>query len=158
MSTLSTLLLVAVIFIVALLMVRSLVSFVLDPDPTVKAGPMYVTLALTTGSALLMLLMALNASFLPILPRRRTPDVYLVTAAMGITGVVTGLLTVGEAASAFVTRLVLASMALMFIALQDARRARARAAAAAGQPAQPAPATQAPARPSSRQRRGGRKR
>ena len=57
--------LVGVVFVVALLMVVSLVGFVLDPDPAVRAAPMYVTLALTTGAALLMLFLALNASFLP---------------------------------------------------------------------------------------------
>ena len=59
-----------VVCVVALLMVVSLVGFVLKPDPAVKAGPMYVTLALTTGAALLMLVMALNASFLPFISRR----------------------------------------------------------------------------------------
>jgi hypothetical protein len=66
----SLLLLVGVVFIVAVLMVISLVGFVLEPDPAVKAGPMYVTLALTTGAALLMLFTALNASFLPFLSRQ----------------------------------------------------------------------------------------
>jgi hypothetical protein len=141
---------------VALLMVVSLVGFVLKPDPAVKAGPMYVTLALTTGAALLMLIMALNASFLPFMSRARAPNVYLVMSAMGVTGVVTGLLTVGRAASPFVTRLALGSIALMFITRQNARLARAREAARAEQARQPA--RHAQPRPRSRQRRGGRKR
>jgi hypothetical protein len=153
----SLLMLLCVVFIVALLMVVSLVGFVLKPDPAVKAGPMYVTLALTTGAALLMLIMALNASFLPIVSRERVRDVHLVMWAMAGTGIVTGLLTVGREASPFVTRLVLGSIAFMFITLQDARlaRARARAAAPAGQAKPPAPQAQ---RPRGRKRRGGRKR
>jgi len=151
----SLLLLLCVVFIVALLMVASLVGFVLKPDPAVKAGPMYVTLTLTTGAALLMLIMALNASFLPFISRERAPNVSLVMWAMGVTGIVTGLLTVGREASPFVMRLVVGSIAFMFITVQNARLARARAAAPAGQAGSPAP--QAQPRPRSRQRRGGRK-
>jgi hypothetical protein len=136
----SLLLLVGVVFIVAVLMVISLVGFVLEPDPAVKAGPMYVTLALTTGAALLMLFTALNASFLPFMSRQRARDVQLVMWAMGITGMVTGLLTLGGEVGFVVTRLILSSVALMFIMLQNARLAR-RLARARGQ-----------------QRRGGRKR
>ena len=62
-----------VVFIVAVLMVVSLVDFVVKPDPAVRAGPMYVTLMLTTGAALLMLVMALNASFLPFVSRSGRP-------------------------------------------------------------------------------------
>jgi len=151
----SLLLLVGVVFIVALMMVVSLVGFVLKPDPAVKAGPMYVTLTLTTGAALLMLLVALNASFLPFMSRQRARDVQLVMWAMGVTGVVTGVLTLGGAVSSFVTRFVLASVAFMFITVQNARLARAREAAPARQAGPPAP--QAQPRPRSRQRRGGRK-
>jgi hypothetical protein len=156
MRTGSLLLLLCVDFIVALMMVVSLVGFVLKPDPAVKAGPMYVTLALTTGAALLMFIMALNASFLPIMSRQRARDVQLVMSAMAVTGVVTGVLTLGGEVSFVVTRLVLGSMAFVFITVQNARLARAREAAPAGQ-AQPS-APQAQARPGSRQRRGGRKR
>jgi len=152
----SLLLLVGVVFIVALLMVVSLVGFVLEPDPAVKAGPMYVTLTLTTGAAVLMLFVALNASFLPFMSRQRARDVQLVMTVMGVTGVVTGLVTLGGAISFVVTRLVLSSIAFMFISLQHARLARARAAAPMG-PAGP-PAQQAQPRPRSQQRRGGRKR
>ena len=151
----SLLILVGVVFIVALLMVVSLVEFVLEPDPAVKAGPMYVTLALITGAALLMLFLALNASFLPFMSRERTRNVSLVMWVMGVTGIVTGLLTVGREASPFVTRLVLGSIAFTFITVQNARLARARAAAPAGRAGPPAP--QAQPRPRSRQRRGGRK-
>jgi len=151
----SLLLLLCVVFIVALLMVVSLVGFVLKPDPAVKAGPMYVTLTLTTGAALLMLILALNASFLPFMSRERARNLQLVMWVMGVTGIVTGLLTVGREASPFLTRLVLGSIAFMFITVQNARLARARAAAPAGQAGPPAP--QAQLRPRSRQRRGGRK-
>jgi hypothetical protein len=153
--TLSLLLLVGVDFIVALLMVVSLVGFVLKPDPAVKAGPMYVTLALTTGAALLMFAMALNASFLPFLSRERAPNVQLVMWAMGATGVVTGLLTLGQAAGPFVTRLALSSLAFVFITMQNARLARARAAAPAGRADAAAPRAQP--HPRTRQRRAGRK-
>jgi hypothetical protein len=127
-------------------MVVSLVGFVLKPDPAVKAGPMYVMLALTTGAALLMLIMALNATFLPIVSREQVRDVHLVMWAMAGTGIATGLLTVGREASPFVTRLVLGSIAFMFITMQDARlaRARARAAAPAGAPPPRAPAPPGP--------------
>jgi len=74
--------LVSVVFVVALLMVVSLVEFMLKPDPAVRAGPMYVTLTLTTGAAMLMLVLALNASFLPFLSRERAPNVQLVMWAM----------------------------------------------------------------------------
>ena len=153
--SITLLLLLGVVFIVAVMMVLSLVGFVFRPDPAVKAGPMYVTLALTTGAALLMFIVALNASFLPFMSRERARDVSLVMWVMGVTGIVTGLLTVGRVASPFVTRLVLGSVAFMFITLQNARLAQARAAARAGQAGPPA--SQAQPRPRSRQRRGGRK-
>jgi len=152
----SLLLLVGVVFIVAVLMVISLVGFVLEPDPAVKAGPMYVTLTLTTGAALLMLFAALNLSILPFMSRQRARDVQLVMWAMGVTGVVTGVLTLGGAVSFVVTRLVLGSIAFMFIMLQNARLTRARAAAPARQTA--SPASRAQPHPRSQQRRGGRKR
>jgi hypothetical protein len=156
LRTSSLLVLVSVVFVVALLMVVSLVEFMLKPDPAVRAGPMYVTLTLTTGAAMLMLVLALNASFLPFLSRERAPNVQLVMWAMGITGIVTGLLTLGRAASPFATRFVLAGLAFVFITVQNARLARARAAAPAGPAAPPAPRAQP--RTGSRQRRGGRKR
>lgn len=151
-------LLVCAVFIMALLMVVSSVRFVANPDPAVKAGPMYVTLALTTGAAMLMLVMALNASFLPFTTRQRAANVHLVMWAMGITGVVTGLLTVGQAASPLVTRLVLAGIAFAFITRQNGRRARARARALASAGQAGPPARQTQVRAGSRQRRGGRKR
>ncbi len=154
----SLLLLVCVVGGVALLMVVSLAGFVLRPDPAVKAGPMYVTLALTTGAALLMLVMALNASFLPFIPRRMTADVHLVMWAMGITGIVTGLLTLGGTVTGIVMRLVMGSIAFMFITIQQARLTRARATAPAGQAGAGSPVPQARPHLSRRQRRGGRKR
>jgi hypothetical protein len=154
--SISLLLLVAVDLIVAVMMVGSAVTFLIKPDPAVKAGPMYVTLALTTAAALIMFFMALNASFLPFLSHERARDVQLVMWGMAVTGILTGLLTVGAAATPFATRLLLGSLAFVFITVQNARLARARAAAAAGQPDPFAP--KAPPRPPSRQRRGGRKR
>lgn len=147
------LLLVMVVFIVALLMVLSLIGFVVKPNPAVKAGPMYVTLALTTLASLLMALMALNASYLPIIPAKQAPNIHLVMWAMGVTGVVTGLLTLGKSASSIAMRFTVAGIAFMFITTQNARRTRARAAASAGRASAPAPA----AHSRSRQRRGGRK-
>jgi len=116
---------------------------------------MYVTLALVTGATLLMLFLALNASFLPFISREQARNLQLVMWVMGVTGIVTGLVTLGGAVSFVVTRLVLGSIAFVFITMQDARLARARAAAPAGQAGPPAP--QAQPRPRSRQRRGGRK-
>ncbi len=153
--TISLLVLVCVVSVVALLMVISLVGFVVRPDPAVRAGPMYVTLTLTTGAALLMLVLALNASFLPFMSRQRVSDLQLVMLAMAVTGVVTGLLTVGGEANAFVKRLILGGIAFIFITMQNARLARAREAGPAGQAGQPTPQVQP--HPRSRQRRGGRK-
>ena len=159
----SLFLLVGVVGVVALLMLVSLLDFVLKPDPAVKAGPMYVTLILTTAASLLMFFLALNATYLPVLPRRQVPNFQLVMGAMGVTGVVTGLLTVGGAAGSYVTRLVFASLAYVFITVQDARLARARSAAptaqaAASRPSQRADAPATKPRSYTRQRRGGRKR
>jgi hypothetical protein len=166
-GTLMILLLVDLI--VALLMIVSFAQFVFKPDPSVKAGPMYVTLALTTGAAMLMLIAALNATYLPFMSRQRARDVQLVMFAMAVTGVATGLLTVGGAANAFLMRLVLGGIAFVFITMQNTRLTLAREAAAAGQagpqtarPRGPAPQAREPAaqpqpRTRSRQRRGGRK-
>jgi hypothetical protein len=160
-------LLVGVVIVVALLSVVSTARFVADPTPGVRTGPMYVTLALTTTAAMLMAVMALNASFLPIMNARRAANVHLVMWSMGLTGVVTGILTVGSAAGPVVTRLVLGGLAFVFIAAQNSRLTRARARGQAGLPAAPAGRTpggrapasrQAPAHATSRQRRGGRKR
>jgi uncharacterized RDD family membrane protein YckC len=155
------LLLVITVGVVASTMVVSFVLFVARPDPAVKAGPMYVTFTLTTASLLLMLVLALNASFLPIMTRRRAADLSLMMWGMGITGVLTGMLTLGGAVSTIVMRFVVGCIAFTFIAIQNARLARAHAAAAAAAPATagraPAPAPQAQAEPRSRQRRGGRK-
>jgi hypothetical protein len=153
--TSSLVILVGVVFVVALLMVGSLVGFIHRPDPAVKAGPMYFTLAFTTGATLLMLFLALNASFFRVMSPQRTPSVQLVMWAMGGTGIVTGLLTVGKAASPVVMRFLLATIAYAFITIQQSRLARARRTAPAGQPDQPA--ARAQQRPRSRQRRGGRK-
>jgi hypothetical protein len=89
-----------------------------------------------------------------------------------VTGMVTGLLTLGSLASPFVMRFVLASVAFAFIMIRQARVTRARDAAVAGHanpsasggkadPAVPAGNVRPEAhskRHVSRQRRGGRKR
>lgn len=151
-------------------MVMSFAGFAAKPDPAIKAGPMYVTLALTTGAALLMLFVAVNATLWPVISRIQARNVHLVMWTMGIVGIVTGVLTVGRPVSPFVQRLVIASIALVFIVLQDARLAKARAAAAAGGgqgqgaaakqhgPGRQAKPNMQARRPASRQRRGGRKR
>jgi hypothetical protein len=148
-------LLVLVVAVVALMMVYSLLAFVVRPDPAVKAGPMYVTLILTTIAALLMFVLALNSSYLRLMSRTQVPNVQLVMWATGITGIVTGLLTLGRDASPIVMRLVVAGVASAFITVQDARLARARAAAP--RPAADGAASARSSRPRGRQRRGGRK-
>jgi hypothetical protein len=153
------LLLVGADVIVAAMMVGEALRFVISPDPDVKAGPMLVTLALTTGASLLMVLLALNYTFLPLFSRRRTNDLSLIMYGMGATGVVTGMLTVGAAAGPLIARLFVGALAYVFIWMQARRIERARAQ---GVVAGPAARTAAPRRTApparSRQRRGGRKR
>ena len=156
MYSISLVMLVTVVLVVAATMVFSLARFVAHPDPAVKAGPMYFTIAFTTAAALLMLVLSVNASFAPAIPARRVPDLQLITLALAVTGMVVGLLSVGSAANSYVMRLVLAGIAFMFIMMQSARRTRAREAAAAGQATSSTEPPQPRAR--SRQRRGGRKR
>ncbi len=152
----SLFLLVGVDFVVAAMMVIMSASFLIKPDPAVKAGPMYVTLALTTVAALLMFFLALNASFLPFLTTKQARDARLVMWVMGATGIVTGILTVGDEAQGIVTRLFVGSIAFIFIRVQESRLERARTS---GPPTQAVPAGPKAA-PSykGRQRRGGRKR
>lgn len=148
--------LVLVDFLAAALLVGSSVSFVVKPDPAVEAGPMYVTLALTTISALLMLALAVNASFFPFLTRTQARDVRLVMLATGVTGIATGVLTVGTAAQSVVTILFVGAIAYVFIWTQEARLERAYRT---GQLPEAAPRREAPKpRARNRQRRGGRKR
>jgi len=149
-------LLVLVDFIVAVMMVYTSAQFIVDPDPTVEAGPMYVVLALTTGAALLMFFMALNASFLPLVTPEGARNVRLVMWTMGATGVITGVLTLGADVETIVMRLFVAALAFIFIRVQESRleRARRRGVLEPGTTAQEAPA---PPRPKARQRRGGRK-
>jgi hypothetical protein len=152
----SLFLLVFVDFVVAAMMVVMSASFLIRPDPAVKAGPMYVVLALTTVAALLMFFLALNASFLPFLTPQQARDARLVMWVMGATGIVTGILTVGAEAQGIVTRLFVGSIAFIFIRVQESRLERARTS---GPPKQALPAVQKTAPPSKgRQRRGGRKR
>ena len=156
MRSVSLLLLVLVDFVVAVMMVYDSATFIADPDPTVRAGPMYVVLALTTGAALLMFFMALNASLLPLLTPETARNVRLVMWTMGATGVITGVLTLGADVESIVMRLFVAALAFIFIRVQEARLDRARRR---GFPEQVAAANDAPTapRPKARQRRGGRK-
>jgi amino acid transporter len=153
---LSLLVLVAVDFVVAVMMLASFVSFLLDPDPAVEAVPMYVTLTLATIAALLMLFLALNASFFRFVDRRRAKDLRLVMWTMGATAMVTGLLALGGAADGIVTKLFIGAIAFIFLRVQEARLQRARAPIAQEVAAEPTVRRAAPAK--SRQRRGGRKR
>jgi hypothetical protein len=152
---LSLLLLVLVDLIVAVMMVVAFAGFVARPDPTVEAGPMYVVLALTTCAAVLMFFMALNASFLPLVTPQRARDVRLVMWTMAATGIVTGVLTLGEDVQSIVMRLVVGIIAFAFLRVQEARLDRARRS---GFPGAVVPAEQRTApRPKAKQRRGGRK-
>jgi hypothetical protein len=154
--SLSLFLLVLVDFVVAVMMVVEFAGFVISPDPAVKAGPMYVVLTLTTGSALLIFFMALNASFLPLVSPHRARDVRLVMWTMGATGIVTGVLTLGAPVQGIVMRLFVSALAFIFIRVQEVRLDRARRS---GFREQSIPSGQKTAPPSkARQRRGGRKR
>ena len=156
MRSFSLLLLVLVDFIVAVMMVYTFADFIVDPDPTVRAGPMYVVLALTTGAAVLMFFMALNASLLPRVTPETARNVRLVMWTMGATGVVTGVLTLGTDAESIVMRLFVGALAFIFIRVQEARLDRARRR---GFPDQVAAAdeTRTAPQPKARQRRGGRR-
>ena len=147
--------LVLVNFVIAVSMVVTFFSFVFAPDPDVKAGPMYVTLAFTTLAALLMFFLGLNASYLPFLSPQRARDVRLVTWTMAGTGAAVGVLTLGAAVQSVVARLFCAGLAFFFIRMQEVRieRARRNAVARVG-----TPAADAQPQPKSRQRRGGRNR
>jgi hypothetical protein len=154
--SLTLLMLVLVDFVVAVMMVFLAGRFVVNPDPAVKAGPMYVVLALTTGAAVLMFVLALNSSFVPLMTPQRARDVRLVMWSMGATGVVTGMLTLGGAVQGIVVRLFVGVLAFVFISVQEARWERMRRnpqlqqAAPAGEKKRP--------QPKARQRRGGKKR
>ncbi len=163
MRTTTLTLLVVVVVVIAVTMVGSAVRFVLAPDPAVKAGPMYIVLALMAVASLLMALLAVNTTFFRILTRRQVADVNLVMWTTAVTGTITGILTLGGAVNSLVMRLLVGTTAYAFIWMQSARLAKARAAqASGGAPAAPgrAPAAPQPAQPAakSRQRRGGRKR
>ncbi len=164
MRTGSLILLVLVDFVVAVMMVITATAFVVSPDPAVKAGPMYVVLALTTGSALLMFVMALNASFVPLMSPQRARDVRLVMWTMGATGIVTGVLTLGADVEGIVMRLFVAVLAFVFIRVQEARLDRARRsgqlghAPSAGRGRAGSTGSRSTPQAKARQRRGGRNR
>ena len=153
--SLSLLVLVAVDFVVAVMMLASFVGFLLDPDPAVEAVPMYVALTLGTIAALLMLFLALNASFFRFVARQRAKDLRLVMWTVGATAIVTGLLTLGGAADGMVTRLFIGAIAFIFLRVQEARLQRAHAPVAHEAAAEPTVRPAATVK--SRQRRGGRK-
>jgi hypothetical protein len=160
MRTSTLTLLVVVVVVIAVTMVGSAVRFVLAPDPAVKAGPMYVVLAMLTVASLLMALLAVNATFYRVLDRRQVNDVSLVMWTMAAVGVVVGILALGGAVNSLVVRLCVSTTAYVFIWMQAVRIEKARAAQAAGHASAPVrrPAA-APAQPKGkhRQRRGGRK-
>lgn len=155
MRSASLFLLVLVDFIVAVLMAVAFARFIISPDPSVKAGPMYVVFTLTTGAALLMFLLALNASFVRLLTAQQARDLRLVMWTMGATGVVTGLLTLGGAIQGIVMRLFVGVLAFIFIRIQESRLERA-SRSGVPQPSVPAARNAAP-KPKARQRRGGKK-
>jgi hypothetical protein len=108
-----------------------------------------------------MALLALNATFLPIMTKAQVANASLVMWTMAATGVVTGILTLGGAVNTLLMRLFVGSLAYAFIWMQSSRIARARAAQSAGGQAagEPSPpASSARSQPRTRQRRGGRKR
>jgi hypothetical protein len=154
--SLTLLMLVIVDFVVAVMMVFLAGRFVVSPDPAVKAGPMYVVLALTTGAAVLMFVLALNSSFVALMTPQRARDMRLVMWSMGATGVVTGMLTLGGAVQGIVMRLFVGVLAFVFISVQEARWERMRRNPPL-QEAAPAGPKKAPP-PKARQRRGGKKR
>ena len=155
MRSASLFLLVLVDFVVAVMMVLESARFVNSPDPAVKAGPMYVVLALTTGCAVLMFVMALNASFVPMMRSQRARDLRLVMWTMGATGIVTGVLTLGTEVEGIVMRLFVGALAFAFIRIQEARLDKARRSGQLGRVA-PAGEKKAP-QSKARQRRGGKK-
>jgi hypothetical protein len=161
MRSVSLFLLVLVDFVVAVMMVLESARFIVHPDPAVKAGPMYVFLALTTGSAVLMFVLALNASFVPLMTPMHARDVRLVMWTMAGTGVVTGMLTLGTAVQGIVMRLFVGVIAFVFIRVQEARLDRARRSRQLGAAVPNAPKAVSQAKVASpakaRQRRGGRK-
>ena len=159
-----TLLVLALVNVAAalILLARTLV-FVLDPDPAVKAGAMYVTLALCTMSGVLMAVMAVNIAIFRFMTRQQQRDMRLVAWATGGTGMVTGVLTVGTAAQTVVMPLFVGAIAFVFIWVQDARIDRAqRTGASQGSGAAPrawrGTGGTGAKREKTRQRRGGRKR
>ena len=164
MRNTTLLLLVVVVVVVAATMAGSAVRFIMAPDPSVKAGPMYVVLAFMTVSSVLMALLAVNATYYPVLNRRQVNDVSLVMWTMAAVGSVVGILSLGGAVNSLLMRLFVGSMAYVFIWLQASRLAKARAAQAAARTAAPVRSSTTGAAPrgsrpaaKSRQRRGGRK-
>jgi hypothetical protein len=149
-------LLVIVDLVVAVMMVVEFAGFIVNPDPALEAVPMYVVLTLTTGAALLMFFMALNASFFPLLTAQRARDVRLVMWTMGATGILTGALAVGGAVQGIVMRLFIGALAFVFIRVQESRLDRARRRGPSEPVVPPADQKRMPP-PKARQRRGGRR-
>jgi hypothetical protein len=157
MRTMTLTMLVGVDVIVAVLMLSSVVVFAVHPDPAVKAGPMFVVLALMTVASVIMALLALNATYLPVLSRAQAANFSLVMWTMAATGTVTGLLTLGSTVNSLVMRLFIGSLAYAFIWMQHMRIARARTAQTVAPSGQGPTGGPSQTNTRSRQRRGGRK-
>jgi len=162
MRTSTLALLVVVDVVVAATMLGSTVRSVVAPDQAVKAGPMHVVLAFMTVSTVLMAFLAVNATFYPMVTRRRVADLSLVMWTAAAVGTVVGILTLGGAVNSLVMRLSVGSIAYAFIWMQASRIEKARAMQASarqsGGAGTSAPAARpAPPKSKSRQRRGGRK-
>ncbi len=157
--------LVLVQFLAAAYLVIRAFLFIVNPDPAVKAGPMYVTLGLCTVAAVLMLATGVNASFFRFMTRQQERDMRLVMLTAGATGIAVGVLSVGNAAQPVVMALFISALAFVFIWMQEARIDRAQRVGPqkAGLPpraarSEPDDAGTKTRTSKSRQRRGGRKR
>lgn len=156
-------LLVVIDLVIAATMVGSAIRFVLAPDPAVRTGPMYIVLAFMMVASLLMAFLAVNATFYPMVSRRRVSDLSLMMWTTAAVGTVVGILTLGGGVNSLVMRLIVGSMAYAFIWMQASRIEKARAAQAAGRATAPArgsaaiPASKPRPGVKNRQRRGGRR-
>ncbi|HMK92049.1 MAG TPA: hypothetical protein VK576_03540 [Thermoleophilia bacterium] len=169
----SLLLLDITVGVVAFLLLRGFLLFVRVPVHPARFPQLAAALGLMTAGVMLMLLLALNASFFRVMTRRTAASLSLVAWVAAVSGVVLGVAMGGSTASKYAGYVVVGGLAFVFISTQDARLAKARARAAAARQG-PSGGPEAPAsgaRPSgraqrppqqprvrSRQRRGGRNR
>jgi len=162
--------------VVAFLLLRSFLVFILAPTHPARFPQLAVALGLMTAGVMLMLLLSLNASFFRVMTRRTAAQLALVAWVAALSGVVLGVAMGGDTAVRYAGYVVLGGLAFVFITTQDARIAKARAHAAAAGPdsGEQGPQTTAGRRGSgggsgrqdqptarkvrSRQRRGGRRR